>query len=136
MACWCFILIHSEHQQQHLHDPYADGCEEELCDEQGGAAQGRPRQDVHRARYVRDVDWDECSSSSPPPPPPPSSASLAAIYSVGISIEEYYPQDKNGKVVPLSKKLGEIDGAEITFTKKGSAFCSIYHLAFLYFLFS
>lgn len=36
----------------------------------------------------------------------------------GISIEEYYPQDKNGKVVPLSKKLGEIDGAEITFTKK------------------
>lgn len=39
----------------------------------------------------------------------------------GITLDEYYPQDKNGKVVALSKKLGEIDGCEITFTKKDAS---------------
>lgn len=35
-----------------------------------------------------------------------------------IPMEEYYPQDKNGKVVAMSTLLGQILDGEITFTKK------------------
>lgn len=37
---------------------------------------------------------------------------------LGINLDEYYPQDKNGKIIALSTKLGDIEGGEITFTKK------------------
>lgn len=36
----------------------------------------------------------------------------------GITLDEFYPQDKYGQIVALSKKLGDIEGREITFTKK------------------
>jgi len=38
-----------------------------------------------------------------------------------IPMEEYFPQDGNGKVVPLTTILSKIEGGEITFTKKESS---------------